>query len=335
MGGCDDSVVRNCYITKCGHYAIHSGEETYRLSTVGNYIYDNGSGIGFGSTIYSIVKENIITGTFYTHGLYWHASYNNIISGNIFQGCAMSGIQTSNTRDIISNNQCYQNNQSGITITGERNQITGNVCIDNDYQNTASYDGIFVSGNFSVISDNICKDNDRYEIHIASGCDKTIVANNMLDGTDREEAFYDEGTLTQVSGNYPSRSTEENKFILVKNTSGGELVAGDVVILKSVAAGNEVTTTTAQGDDKVFGMVTETIANDASGLIQTVGKTVSLKVDGTADIAVGDLLGTYTAAGIAMKAAAGDMAFAIALEAYATDDSSGVIDALLITPRKL
>ena len=38
---------------------------------------------------------------------------------------------------------------------------------------------------------------------------------------------------------------------------------------------------------------------------------------------------------IGMKAASGDMAVAIALEAYATDDSSGVIDALLITPRKI
>ncbi len=46
-------------------------------------------------------------------------------------------------------------------------------------------------------------------------------------------------------------------------------------------------------------------------------------------------MGTFTAAGISMKAAAGDMAFAIALEVYAGADSLGVIDALLITPRKV
>ena len=57
--------------------------------------------------------------------------------------------------------------------------------------------------------------------------------------------------------------------------------------------------------------------------------------DGTTDIAIGDPLGAFTTAKIAMKAAAGDMAFAVALEAYTTDDSSGVIDALLIVPRKI
>ena len=120
-----------------------------------------------------------------------------------------------------------------------------------------------------------------------------------------------------------------------KNTSGGSLNLGHVVILKAVAAGNEVTTTTTQGHDSVFGMVLETIADAAFGKILTGGKTTGLKVDGTTDIAIGDFLGTFTTAGIAMKAAAGDMAFAIALEAYATNDSLGVIDALLVTPRKI
>ncbi|MDD5065227.1 MAG: hypothetical protein PHQ35_10785 [Phycisphaerae bacterium] len=69
-------------------------------------------------------------------------------------------------------------------------------------------------------------------------------------------------------------------------------------------------------------------------MVQTLGKTTLLKVDGTTDIAIGDFIGTFTTAGIGMKCSAGDMAIAIALEAYTTDDSAGVIDALLITPRK-
>ncbi len=84
-----------------------------------------------------------------------------------------------------------------------------------------------------------------------------------------------------------------------------------------------------------MGMVLETIADDAYGRVLTLGKTALLKADGTDDIAIGDLLSTFTTAKIAQKAAQGEVAFAIALEAYATNDSSGVIDAVLITPRQV
>jgi len=78
-----------------------------------------------------------------------------------------------------------------------------------------------------------------------------------------------------------------------------------------------------------------TIADDAYGIILTEGKTTTLKVNGTTDINIGDYLCTYSTAGISQKAATGDMAYAIALEAYTGNDSNGVIDALLIKPRKL
>ena len=146
----------------------------------------------------------------------------------------------------------------------------------------------------------------------------------------------DAGTGTNIRNNYPTDIIQgEKRFIQMKNTSGGQLVQGDLVTLKAVAAGNEVTTTTTQGDDLVFGMIDATIAAAATGRVQITGKTVSLKVDGTIDIAIGDFIGAFTTAKIGMKAAAGDMATAIALEAYTTDDSAGVIDALLITPRKI
>lgn len=127
---------------------------------------------------------------------------------------------------------------------------------------------------------------------------------------------------------------ESNRVVVrMKNTSGGSLAAGDVVIIKSVAAGDEVTTTTTAGDSKVFGMAIEAISNDAYGRILTKGFTTALKVDGTDDIAIGDFLSAFTTAKIAQKVADGETAFAIALEAYTTNDSSGVIDAVLIEPR--
>lgn len=121
--------------------------------------------------------------------------------------------------------------------------------------------------------------------------------------------------------------------IRAKNTSGGTLAAGSVVVFKSVANGDEVTTTTTAGDKKVVGVVAESIANNAYGYILVEGKTVLLKVDGTTDIAIGDYLSCFTTVKIAKKASTGEMAFAIALEAYATDDSNGVLDAVLIKPR--
>ena len=142
------------------------------------------------------------------------------------------------------------------------------------------------------------------------------------------------GVGTQIDeANAGIATVDVKKHTRMKNTSGGQLDAGDVVIIKSVAAGDEFTTTTTGGDNKVLGMVVETIANNAYGRVQILGKTTVLKVDGTTDIAIGDYLTPFTTAKIAAKAVAGNMVFAIALEAYTTNDSAGVIDALLVTPR--
>lgn len=150
----------------------------------------------------------------------------------------------------------------------------------------------------------------------------------------QDKAIWTDDEAT-VIGSVQENTMTHRKVWRMFNTSGGALAAGDVVVWKAAADGDEVTTTTTQGDDYVFGMAMEAISNNEFGSILVEGRTASLKVDGTTDIAVGDFLGTFTTAKIAMKAATGDMAFAVALEAYATNDSSGVIDAILITPRKL
>lgn len=125
----------------------------------------------------------------------------------------------------------------------------------------------------------------------------------------------------------------EMRFMRMKNTAGTSVTVGDVVVRKAVATGDEITTTTTGGDDLVFGIALATIADTEWGSFQTIGLNTSVKVDGTTDIAIGDFLSTFTTAKIAKKASAGDAVFAIALEAYATDDSLGVIDALIIPVR--
>ena len=50
-------------------------------------------------------------------------------------------------------------------------------------------------------------------------------------------------------------------YTKMKNTSGASVAIGDIVAFKAVAAGDEVTTTTTQGDDLVHGMAIETITD--------------------------------------------------------------------------
>ncbi|KKL11002.1 hypothetical protein LCGC14_2550160, partial [marine sediment metagenome] len=121
--------------------------------------------------------------------------------------------------------------------------------------------------------------------------------------------------------------------IYAHNKSSASVAPGDVVILDTTdSTATEVAfATTATADNKlVLGMAIENIANNAYGLIQTKGPTGSLKVNGITAIAVGDHIATYSAVKIGQQAGSGlGGAFAIALEAYNTADSSGVIDAWL------
>jgi len=141
-----------------------------------------------------------------------------------------------------------------------------------------------------------------------------------------------------MSHNEYSQRTMGVKYVTMTNNSGGQIDAGDVVILDTADAVNlDCTTTTAADNGLACGMAAETIANGAAGLIQVWGKTTELKVDGTTDIAVGDFISSFTTAKIGQKATTQQpgTSLAIALEGYTTDDSSGVIDAFLLNPLNL
>ncbi len=200
---------------------------------------------------------------------------------------------------------------SGAVRFAERNVITGNNLIG-DATRQAKYHIWEDNANsdFNLISNNICR----------GGGTLDIVIN---------------GKSTNAFNNQVSTPYHEQRILNYKNTFGFDLGEGTVVILKSVAAGNEVDLTEVQGNDKVLGIVADEILDGAYGGIKVLGLTTLLSVNGVADIAIGDFLGTYTQFGVSMKAAAGDMAYAIALEAYANNDSDGRIDALIVCPRKI
>lgn len=117
-----------------------------------------------------------------------------------------------------------------------------------------------------------------------------------------------------------------------QNKSGGSVARGDVVIWDTTNATPDVaafTTTTTGNDPLVMGMVYDvSVANGAIGKVQVWGPTTALKVDGTTDIAKGDFIGSFTTVKIGQKTT-GQGAFAIAQEAYTTNDSAGVIDAFI------
>ena len=178
--------------------------------------------------------------------------------------------------------------------------------------------------------------NGGYGINIAaSTCDNTnISASNTFSGN-TSGAINDAGVGTNIGDCVGIAITEIKRHVRMKNTSGGQLDAGDLVGTKDVAAGDEVTTYTTTGDGHIFGMVVETIANNAYGRIQTLGKTTLMKVNGDADVNIGSFITFYTTAKIGMTAGVGNSVIAIALEAYTAADSNGVIDAMLIPIRSI
>lgn len=293
---------------------------------------------------------------------------NSIVSGNAFVGLgALAYGVKLNTADIQVTNNNFGISDGGLRCiydaSGGPNVISDNVLGPGG----ASTYGIFLDASSCVINGNYIENisaTSSFGIYIESARDSNIISGNRITGNGTgiqinantcdnnivtgnnllgNTAFLvDNGLTTNMRDNQGASTLLEKSYVLMKNTSGATINAGNVVTYKAVAAGNEVTTTTTASDNLVFGMAVAAISNNASGYIQVTGKTTLLTVDGTTDIAIGDFLTTFTGAGIARKAAAGtlgttpgDLAFAIALEAYTTNDSSGVVDALLIKPIRL
>jgi hypothetical protein len=320
---------------------VHIYSTTNTGSTISNcHLYYTSR--NYGIKVTGNTKLSIINNQMYYCGIYTNNMYSRIIGNRIeLVDTNKSGISCSANYCYALNNTIIKSNSisvagwsivignhiaqsfRGVSL-GEYSIAVGN------YVYGATFDGFYCSSTGGSFIGNI-------SYNCARGFNlsgtKCYVSGNKILGTASPNAYINTGTCNHfASDNWGIEITQITEYSLAKNTSGGALAAGDVVVLKAVAAGNEVTTTVIQGDDNVYGMTAEAIANNAWGLVQVKGKTTALKVNGTVDIAIGDILGTFTAAGIAMKAAAGDQGFARALEAYTGDDSNGVIDAYIKSP---
>lgn len=279
------------------------------------------AGKSFGQTYLRFTNNNVLDleGLMVNIGHTTNDGITNIeVTGNTlrsFKGDDLGAIYVTGTATTDVTTIVIKDNQIPVSTQGGSNAY-------GIYVNYAN--GVIITGN------NVVGKGSRKAIHVDNS-DNVIIRDNDTNDT----GIYFSTVTGSIENNLGCSPVDEYVTVRMTNTDGDAMVAGDIVILKSVAAGNEITHTNTGGDTKVFGQVVESIANTASGSVLVKGKSTTLKVNGTTDIAVGDYLSTFTSEGIAQKASAGQISNCIALEAYTTDDSSGVIDALFITPRQI
>lgn len=320
----------------------------------------------------SQVDHNWITASF--GGIIFTGGTNHIISHNTMLGVGDESIQVDGvTNSVIISNVIKENGQRsgfagirilkssliavignsifdctshGISSEGSALlTISGNVLRNNCTADTADHAEIRIVFNFGAvsgggitISNNIIASNGA-DHGIREEANETIhhniITNNQISGADASITISSE--TSQVYSNNTDKPYVEQRSIPLRN-DGGNLVAGEIVVMKALFEdfdGTQFATSVTEGDDLVYGVLIEDTLDQATGLVMVAGKTTKLKVNGTDDIAILDFICVHTVGGIGQKAAVGNMAIAVALEAYTTDDSNGVIDALIITPRKL
>lgn len=346
--------VRDCWFEGWHGLTIGQATNPQDLEIVNNYFNDCGA-------IAYVGNDCVISGNRYgtnaryaNNNIYGILTGNNcIVSDNIIYGqynVMGNGAIVVNDECIVANNYIYDTD-SAIILQGADCIVSGNRCEDCN-------DGVDANQNadYSTISGNLFHGG----VGIRSYAERTTITGNLFRDCSTGIYFYSSPYIPiycEISGNGFHNCTTLHNLIpsthygcnlrnntvdepfddivtrVMTNNSGDTVAQGDVVVYDYANGEGYFTTTTTEGDPKVVGMAQTSITNGSDGPIQIRGKTTKLKVDGTNNIATGDFLGTYTSAGIAKKAGAGDTAFAIAREAYNADDSNGVIDAILIEPR--
>jgi hypothetical protein len=300
--------------------AAPGGTGAWLFKCAGSYCTMSGNAFSQNSTSADVPGVTITGGT-------------NSFTGNTLSSLINNGsLKVSNGNNTITGNTIYNPNSAGkaIDIAGSDHIITGN------YMQGGGSTSVGITINTTrqrnIISSNRI-DTFGTGINIPSSASSIL---NIISGNAYLNCttFVTDAGLGTFVGNSPDLTVMDNKqCFYMKNTSGSTVAAGNIVTHKAVAAGDEVTTSTTAGDNKVFGIAQSSTTTGNFGYIQTTGRTTLLTVDGTTDIAIGDFISCFTTVGIGQKALTGHTAIAIALEAYTANDSSGVIDALLIPPR--
>ena len=150
--------------------------------------------------------------------------------------------------------------------------------------------------------------------------------------------------FTHVPGVLPGTQNPYPGVLLVrcKNTSGGTITAGDVMVHDPTAVENvpgqliPMTTTTSADDRAGAGVVAvgeSTIPDDGEFWLQVAGLHPSVNIDGTADLVNGDFVSSHTTAKAAAKAAAGNyQALGRYVDAAYTSNSVAAKKVVLLNP---
>lgn len=234
---------------------------------------------------------------------------------------------------------CYSisNTSSGFDVNSNVTQIYFIGCIPD----SNGIDGLHIDGQHCTIVG--CRGNGTnttYDLNVTNDYN-VVIGSNFYNGAALGSTFmnFDPTKAIIVDDNSNSGLKLNRKFIQAKNTSGGTIPAGAVIVYNPASADPEqVTTTTTNGDNKVVGMMltntgsTSLTSNNSVGKVLTEGYTTQLYVsNGTSSISIGNYLSTYSHAYYAKKAVTGDMVFAMALSAPSTGTAQ--INALLVSPR--
>lgn len=250
---------------------------------------------------------------------------------NIDDGLDMSGsIQTDST--FVA---CFfgSNEENGVDIDTQNNAFIGCVFESN------TLDGVEVSKLENKFIG--CKSEGNTILNWDLQTRATVIGNNLGFGADINPAteFGDaDDSVSDLIGNLGASPSITTKIVRMQSVFASSAVGGGKTVVHAGSTnvrGDQFDASFIGGDDRVCGMLLESTDTDEWGAVLVEGYTDILQVNGTDDIAIGDFLTLHSANAVARKAQDGEMAFAIALEAYTTDDSNGVISAILITPRKI
>lgn len=261
------------------------------------------------------------------------------VTGNTIQGSFFSGIKLVSGLNTVSGNFIYItagiSSTSGIWIPSSINTVTGNYIRAGT---TAGYSGMRIDSGQNVLTGNTIYLN-AIGFNI-NGSQNTIQDNHLpLNGTALSNTANISGDIasnkTHVWNNRGMSQNQERRVVVMKNTSGANMVNGYAVIQGNVATADEITTTTIASDYRIFGIAYDTNATTSQGWVVVEGYHPGAKVDGNINIGIGDLLTTHTVTGALRKANFGDNVIAKALGAYSTNDSNGSIPVLVFRPYKL
>ena len=324
-----DASIKNNFFKQIGAGNVEAWRVTYAVESrmnvdlIGNRVYSLGDTWNF---------------------IFTNGETVNIVGNHFFGGRNGLYISAMNNSGTISGNTFFNQNRNAIDFASCNNgsfSITGNSINSSGQSADNTYYGISIVGssNFTVTGNSIFGKSSANQIKSGIFVDATsqsaIVTGNSIINA-KTSAITNNSTKSIVKDNQGGSSVEDTNIKWMKNTSGGTIAAGALVVLKSVAAGNEITVSTTAGDPNLYGMNIASLTDTSWGYVQTLGKTTLLKVNGTAAIGIGDWITQKAGtAGIGVKAVTGNTVIAKALEAYSGADDNGVIDAILVSPRTI